>query len=181
MAKERLETYILAAEVTEGRKQRSPVARRKRANRELTREQVHAIKKGRKLLRKELKAKGLKSKEDFELTANSMGLYFDKSRFLVWLLWLLHGRGLWALLGALLVMLATLFLYSIVTQLQGHFTVNMSNGLFREGFLLSETKDFVNPVPQLFCTPAENVPCISIANLPESLDDIDGQHNAFGV
>ena len=178
MAKERLETYLLAAGVTEGKNQRRPICRRRRASKVLTREQVRAIKKGRKLLRKELKAKGLKSKEDFELTANNMGLYFDKSRFLVWLTWLLHGRGLWALLGALTLLMAALFLYSLVTQLQGHFTINMSDGLFREGFLLSETRDFANPVPQLFCTPAENVPCVSIANLPESLDDIDGQHNA---
>ena len=178
MAYEKLEVYLIAADVTEGKKQRRPIFKYRRATKVLTREQAKAIKKGRKVLRKEMKAKGLKSKEDFELTATNMGLYFDKSRFLVWLEWLLHGRGLWALAGALAALMLTLFAYATITQLQGHFTVNMSDGLFSEGFSLCETRDFANPVPQLFCTPAENVPCVSIANLPEFLDNIDGQHNA---
>ena len=173
----KLEDYILAAGNPVGREQNQPVGRRKRATEELTREQVRAIKKGRKLLRKEMRAKGLKDKSDFELTATNMGLYFDKPRWWMWLLWFFHGKGLWALLGALALLLLTLFLYSTVTQLQGHFTINMSDGLFREGFTLSETADFANPVTHLFCTPAENIPCISISNLPRNLDEIDGQHN----
>ena len=175
---EKLETYLIAADNPVGKKQRRPVFRRKRAGEELTREQVAAIKRGRKLLRKELKAKGLKEKSDFELTATNMGLYFDKHRWLLLWQWLFHGRGLWALLGALALLLLATFAYSVVTQLQGHFTINMSDGMFKEGFVLSETKDFANPTTHLFATPAEGVPCISISHLPEYLDTIDGQHNA---
>ena len=171
---ESLETYILAAENTEGKKQHL----RRRATEELTKEQVKAIKKGRKLLRKEMRAKGLKEKSDFELMAANLGLYFDKPRWLLWWKWFTHGKGLAMLLGALIALLAALFLYASVTQLQGHFTINMSNGLFDQGFILSETPDFANATTHLFCTPAENVPCVSISNLPESLDAIDGQHNA---
>ncbi len=174
---EKLENYLIAAEKTEGKKQRRPVLKRKRAGEVLTREQVRAIKKGRKVLRREMKAKGLKDKSDFELTASNMGLYFDKRRGLLWLRWLFHGKGLWALLGALLLLMLTLFVFSLISQLRGHFTINMSDGMFREGFVLSETKDFANPTTHLFCTPAEKVPCISISNLPEDLDEIDGQHN----
>ena len=175
---EKLETYILAAENEVGKKQRRPIFKRTRASKELTREQVAAIKKGRKLLRKELKARGIKEKSDFELTATNMGLYFDKHRWLLWLQWLLHGKGLAALIGALLLLLLATFAYSIITQLQGHFTINMSDGMFNEGFVLSETADFDNPVTHLFAMPAEGVPCISISHLPEYLDEIDGQHNA---
>ena len=160
----KLEQYLVAADNSAGKKQRG--WKRKRGGAELTREQVAAIKKGRKLLRKEMKAKGLKQKSDFELTASSMGLYLDKPSGLLWLKWLFHGRGLWALLGALLLLLLALFLFSAVTQMRGHFTINMSDGLFKEGFVLSETKDFRNPSTHLFCTPAENVPCISISHLP---------------
>lgn len=173
----RLEDYLIAAENLEGKPQRRKAFVRKRATVELTREQVKAIKKGRKLLRKEMRAKGIKEKSDFELTATNMGLYFDKSRLAAWLLWFFHGRALWALLGMLAALLLTLFLYSTITQLRGHFTINMSDGLFKEGFTLSETADFANPVTHLFCTPAENVPCISIGHLPDDLDEIDGQHN----
>lgn len=174
----RLEDYLVEADNPVGKEQRKLFFKRKRSGEVLTREQVKAIKEGRKLLRKEMKAKGLKEKSDFELTASNLGLYFDKHRWWLWLQWFFHGRGLWALLGALALLMATLFLYSTVTQMRGHFTINMSDGLFREGFVLSETADFENPTTQLFCTPAENVPCISISYLPEDLDTIDGQHNA---
>lgn len=175
---ERLEVYLIAADNPIGKKQRRPFFKRKRSGEVLTREQVIAIKKGRKVLRKEMKAQGLKNKSDFELTASNMGLYFDKHRWWLWLLWFFHGRGLLALLGALALLITTLFIYSTVTQMRGHFTINMSDGLFREGFVLSETADFANPTTHLFCTPAENIPCISISHLPEDLDTIDGQHNA---
>lgn len=174
----RLETYILAANNEEGKKQLRPFFKRKRATKVLTREQVKAIKAGRKLLRKEMKAQGLKDKSDFELTATNLGLYFDKHRLVLWLGWFFHGRGLFALLAALGLLLLATFAYSVVTQLQGHFTINMSEGMFREGFVLSETRDFKNPTTHLFATPAEGVPCISISHLPEHLDSIDGQHNA---
>lgn len=174
---EGLEFYLIAADNPIGKKQRRPIFKRKRANEVLTREQVAAIKKGRKLLRKEMKERGLKDKSDFELTATSMGLYFDKSRMLLWLLWLFHGKGLWALLGALALLLTAMSMFSAVTQMRGHFTINMSDRLFREGFVLSDTVGFENPTTQLFCTPAEGVPCISITSLPANLDEIDGQHN----
>lgn len=168
---------ITAVENTVGDTQRRPVFRRKRGGVELTRQQVKAIKRGRKLLRRDMKKRGLKRKEDFELMASGMGLYFDKGRGLLLLWWLFHGRGLWALAGAAAALMSLLFLYSTITQLKGHFTINMSDGLFREGFVLSETADFKNPTTHLFCEPAEDIPCISIRHLPKDLDDHEGQHN----
>lgn len=173
----KIEVYLLAAENPVGKKQRR-IFKRKRAGEVLTREQVKAIKQGRRLLKKEMKEWDLKTKEDFELMATSMGLYFDKHPFLAWLRWLFHGRGLWMLLGGLAALMAVLFGYSVVTQLQGHFTINMSTGLFREGFVLSDNVEFRNPTTNLFCTAAENVPCISISQIPLDIDTIDGQHNA---
>lgn len=164
-------------ENTVGDAQRRPLFRCKRGGVELTRQQVKAIKRGRKLLRKDMKRRGLKRKEDFDLVASGMGLYFDKSRGLLFLWWMLHGRGLWALAGAAAALMGVLFLYSTMTQLKGHFTINMSDGLFREGFVLSETADFKNATTHLFCEPAEDIPCISIRHLPEDLDDHEGQHN----
>ena len=174
MAK-RIEDYILAAENAEGKRQRRPFFRRRRSNVLLTREQVKAIKKGRKLLRKDLKKQGLKSKEDFEVIAASQGLYFDKNRFLVF--WWMRGCGLWALLGSILTLLGVMLLMSWITELRGHFTINMSEDLFREGFILSDTADFRNPTTYLFATPAEDVPCISINDIPLDVDEYEGEHN----
>lgn len=174
----RLEELILAAENPIGKKQRRIFFKKKRSGVLLTREQVAAIKLGRKLLRAEMKAKGLKDKEDFELTASSMGLYFDKHRFALLFPICCGGRGALALLGGLLLLLGALFLYSLVTQLQGHFTINMTDDMFREGFVLSDTVGFENPTTHLFAQPAENVPCVSIIHIPDNIDQIDGQHNA---
>lgn len=171
----KVEDYILAAEKTEGKPQRRKVLRRKRGNEDLTREQVKAIKKGRKLLRKELRKQGLKSREDFEVVATSQGLYFDKSRFLTF--WWMKGLGIWALLGATAALIGVLFLYAMVTQLQGHFTINMSTGMFKEGFVLADNRAFDNATTQLFSVPAENVPCVSISHIPATINDIDGSHN----
>lgn len=177
MAKRELDELLNAADIAVGKKQRRPLFKYKRAGEVLTRDQVKAIKEGRKLLRKQMKAEGMKKKSDFELTANGMGLYFDKRGFLG-LLWFFRGKGLLALLGAIAALAGVLYLFSAVTQMQGHFTINMSDEMFKEGFVLSETEDFANPTTQLFCTPAENVPCVSINNLPEDVDNYEGQHNA---
>ena len=171
------DTTLLNADNPVGTPQRRPFFRRKRAGVELTREQVAAIKLGRRQLRRELKERGIKGREEFNLMASGLGFYFDKSRLLLFLSWLLHGRGLWALAGAAAALVGVLFLYSTVTQLRGHFTINMSDGMFREGFVLSETEDFKNPTTHLFCEPAIDVPCISISHIPWNIDNYEGAHN----
>lgn len=168
---------MLAADNTDGKPQRRPFWKKRRGGIVLKREQVKAIKRGRKALRKEMKARGLKRRSDFNLAAASMGLYFDKNRLALLIPLLFKGRALWALLGALLALLAALFLYSTVTAMRGHFTINMSDGMFDEGFVLSETEDFANPTTHLFCEPAVDVPCISISHIPENIDNYEGQHN----
>ena len=143
----------------------------------LTKDEVQAIKLGRRKLRKELKARGIKSRKEFELTASSLMLYFDKQKRFGLLIWLFHGRGLWALAGALAALLLATFAFSLVSQIQGMFTINMSDGMFREGFSLSETKDFDNPTMRLFCEAVEEVPCFSITDIHSDVNDHDGQHN----
>ena len=158
-----------------GKPQRGPF-KRKRAGVVLTREEVKEIKKGRKLLRKEMRQRGIKSKREFELVAGSLGLYFDKRSGILG--WLLHGRGLWALLGALLALLFLFFLFSLITLMRGRFTINLSDGMFKEGFVLSETEDFAVKAVSLMCEPATDVPCISIIQIDEDVNEIDGQHNS---
>ncbi len=154
--------------------QRRLLFKKKRAGVVLSREEVKAIKEGRKKLRKEMRAQGLKSKKDFELTASSLGLYFDKNNpFLAWL-W---SHWLASLLGLLAAFLLILFLFSIVQYLRGHYTINLSEGMFREGFTLSETEDFLQPTTQLFAAPQDNVPCVSISQIPLDIDEIDGEHH----
>ena len=172
-----LKDHILASNKTDGKAQRRPIFRRKRGTEELTREQVKAIKKGRKMLRRDLKKQGLRSKADFELMASSMGLYFDKG-WLAALLILLGRWWPWMLAGSAAAALAAMALLSAVTEMRGHFTINMDDDMFREGFVLAETADFKNPTTYLFATPAEDVPCISISDIPVDVDSsYEGTHN----
>lgn len=89
---DRLEVYMLAADNPVGRKQLRPIFRRKRNKKVLTREQVVAIKRGRKALRKDMKERGMKRLQDFDEMANSLGLFFDR-KGLLWPLLLWFSKG----------------------------------------------------------------------------------------
>ena len=111
----------------------------------LTKGQIKDIKLRRKILRQEMKEMGIKDRREFEVMASGMNLYFDKSGRLATLRLLLQGKGSLLLLGMALAVVLALFGISWVTSLRGHFTINMSEGMFREGFTLCETPDFKNP------------------------------------
>ncbi len=147
----------------------------------LSEDEVQMIKHGRKRIRKEMRESGIRSRKEFEQMASGMGLYFDKRRGWAFLLWLLRGKFLWLLLGSLLTLLAVLFLFSLVTKMKGHFTVNLTDDLFEEGFIIAEAKDekgeLINATAYLYGDPLLNTPCISITSLPEGLDLVDGSHN----
>ena len=165
------------AEAYKDDREQTRLFKHRRANQVLTEGEVRAIKMGRKKLRMELKARGITKKKDFELIASSMGLYFDRRRGLLWFLWFFHGKGLATLLGALAALLAALFLFSSVTEMQGHFTINLSDGMFREGFSLCDEVTFENPSMRLYSMPAVDVPCVSVVDIEPDVDDVDGAHN----
>lgn len=172
---ERETVQELPPEELSDRKQRR-LFKKRRAGIVLKETEVKAIRAGRKKLRREMRARGIYSRKEFELTASSLGLYFDTSRFLGLLLWLFHGRGLWALLGAAALLMLALFLFSLVSQMRGHFTINLTDDLFREGFTLSQTQDFAAPTTRLFAEPTVDVPCISVMDIAEDVYSVDGQY-----
>lgn len=150
------------------------IFKKQRAGVDLTKEEIKAIKQGRKKLRKEMRAKGMKTRREFEMTAGTLGLYFDKhNKLFPWI----FNHWLGTLLGSFAAFLAILFLFSAVQYMRGHYTVNLSEEMFKEGFTLSDSKDFRNPTTQLFASPADEVPCISISHIPIDIDEIDGEHN----
>ena len=161
---------------TSAQERKMPLFRKRRAGVLLTIEEVAAIRAGRKKLRQEMWQRGIRSRKEFELTASSLGLYFDKNRFWGLLLWFFHGRGLWALLGATALLFLALFLFSLVSQMRGHFTINLTDGMFREGFTLSETKDFKSVTTRLFAEPAEGVPCVSVVDIAQDVHTVDGKY-----
>ncbi|MBQ7873788.1 MAG: hypothetical protein IJ306_01305 [Oscillospiraceae bacterium] len=203
---EKLETYLIAADNPVGKKQLRPIFRRKRSGEVLTREQVSAIKRGRKILRREMKEQGLKRRIDFELTATNMGLYFDK-KGLLWpfFLWLIKDNTVLKVLATTAV-LTTAVTVSVpvvqqvieylteyidkiveqrVTEYQekevDRFTISLSDDMFNSGFTLSEDFTFENATSQLVAMSVEGVPCISIRDIPLDVNEGEGQYpdNSF--
>lgn len=164
-------------EIKKEQRQRG-IFKKKRAGEVLTKDEIRAIKAGRKKLRREMREMGIKSKKEFELTASGLELYFDKNKKSALFFWLFFGKGGWLLLAAGLLLLAALYAISFVTELKGHFTISLSDEMFRQGFTISETVGFENPTAHLFATPATDVPCISILQIPDTVDQVDGGHNA---
>ena len=198
---DRLEVYLLAAENPVGKRQLRPIFRRKRNKEVLTREQVVAIKRGRRVLRREMKEQGLKRRIDFEVTAQNLGLFFDRGR--IWgpfFLWLIRDNTAAKLLATTAVLTTTVtvtqpviqYVTQYVTQfvLQpvtqpvvqekevNRFTIDLHDGLYQSGFSLSETKDFKEPQSYLTCKPVEGIPCVSIRDIPKDVDTrAEGVHH----
>lgn len=142
----------------------------------LTRAEVKEIRKGRKKLRKEMKERKIYSKYEFEAMASALGLYFDKKKGLLFLLFS-GGRGIWVLLGAALLTVLALFAMATVSQMRGYFTINLSDKMYTQGFVLSETEDFSNPTSYLFTEPREVI-CVSLADIPGDVDEGEGLHES---
>ena len=192
---ERLEVYLLAADNPIGKRQLRPIFRRKRSKQVLTREQVTAIKRGRRVLRKEMKERGLKRWIDFDQTATNLGLYFDR-KGLLWplILWFAKGNTAMKILATTTVLTTVMtviepvieYVTEYVTQYvieyvteyvtdyldKDRFTVNLSHDMLNTGFELSETPNFEDPRQSLFALPITSVPCISISQIPHNVADL---------
>ena len=151
--------------------------KRRRGGIRLTYGQIREIKEGRRALRRQMKQEKVYTHQDFEATASSLGLYFDKGRFLVLWLWLWHHGALVALLSAAGLTMTALYAFSTMTAMRGHFTINLAGNLVDQGFELSNTADFANPTARIYGTPVEDAPCISIVDISKDVDKIDGSHN----
>lgn len=151
--------------------------KRKRGGVVLTKEEIREIKEGRKKLKAELRKMGEKSRKEFELTASSLGLYFDKAKPGALFAWLFATKGFWLLLLTSVLLVMAISGFALLAEMKGHFTISMSDDMFKEGFTISEEPDFLSKTSHLFATPAVDVPCISIVDIPENVDNIDGEHN----
>ncbi len=156
----------------------------------LTRKEKKEIRIKRRALRKDLRSRGIKSREEFEIIARQLGLvYGDDDKFLVMPWWWRLGRfigglgikGFLGFLGALALLLTILFAYASLANQKGNFTISVNGDLLRVGFDLSDTEDFKNPKVRLASEILHEVNAISIQDLPDNLDDAEGSHNLDNV
>jgi len=140
------------------------------------------VKKARKILRRDLRDRGITKRQEFEQIAWEMGLTLDeKRRGLIWwwwrfCRWVAHIGWKLLLLGGLAALLTT-FLASYITESAGSFTINLTGNMLRRGFTLSETFDFKRTSSRLFSEKTKDISNITVGDIPENVNDIDGPHN----
>ncbi|NCB52309.1 MAG: hypothetical protein EOM54_10560 [Clostridia bacterium] len=139
----------------------------------------------RKKLRRELKAKGIKSGVEFETIARDLGLVLDggkRAGLLTFLHYrwaaILSGLGIKSLMLAGGAALTLLFMVSALADKAGSFTVNLTADMLQAGFVLSETRDFDREESRLFSEEIEDVNNITLEDIGADVDEMDGSHNA---
>lgn len=82
------------------------------------------------------------------------------------------------LLLGLLLLVAALFILSFMQEKMGNFTINLNRlELFRKGIAIAADRDFTQPTARLVAGAVPEATNVSIDDLPEDLDEIDGDHN----
>lgn len=81
-------------------------------------------------------------------------------------------------LFALVCVVAFLFILAFMQEKMGNFTINLNRlELYRKGIAISPTGDFEEPTARLSVNVVQDATNITLADLPENLDEIDGDHN----
>ena len=84
--------------------------------------------------------------------------------------------SLWFL--GLLLAVAVLFITAFMQEKMGNFTINLNRlELFRKGIAIADEGYFENPTARLVANTVVDATNISIDDLPDNIDEIDGGHN----
>ena len=84
--------------------------------------------------------------------------------------------SLWFL--GLLLAVAVLFITAFMQEKMGNFTINLNRlELFRKGIAISDEAYFEKPTARLVADTVLDATNISIDDLPEDIDEVDGNHN----
>lgn len=79
---------------------------------------------------------------------------------------------------ALILLVAVLFILSFMQEKMGNFTINLNRlELYRKGIAISADADFSDPTARLVASSVPEATNVSVDELPDNLDDIDGDHN----
>lgn len=166
-------------------------AAERKAEREAKRAQVKEVWQKRKEMRKDLKLNGIKGRADTEFFAKEVGLEYPEGTFMrgvttvsAWLsraaVMIKASITLKSVLAILAAILAGTFIVAYITEEKGHFTINLTADMLREGFQISENPDFATPSTRLFAEEIENSNATSVYEINRNVNDIDGSHNGPG-
>ena len=79
---------------------------------------------------------------------------------------------------SMLLLVAVLFIFAFMQEKMGNFTINLNRlELYRKGISIADNGDFDGATARLTASTVEDATNISIDDLPEGIDDLDGSHN----
>ena len=82
------------------------------------------------------------------------------------------------LLLVLMLVVCILFVTAFMQEKMGNFTINLNRlELYRKGISISDSGDFENATARLTASNVKDATNISIEDIPEDVDDIEGGHN----
>ena len=163
----------------------------KKAAKEAKKAEVKRVKEGRKELKKDLRLNGVRKRSEFEFFAEDLDLSYPEGTWQATMTkFAARVSRTYALVKAsitlksvlifLLILLAATFLIAYITEEKGHFTINLTADMLRDGFQISEDKDFTKTATRLFADEIANSNATSIYEINRKVADIDGSHNGPG-
>lgn len=88
----------------------------------------------------------------------------------------LDKLSIWFL--SLTLIVTIIFIFSFMQEKMGNFTINLNRlELYRKGVTISADSVFTNPTARLTANAISDATNISMNDLPEDINDIDGDHN----
>ena len=91
---------------------------------------------------------------------------------------LLRLDRLHLILLAMMLTVAILFITAFMQEKMGNFTINLNRlELYRKGVSISDTGDFKDATARLTANTVQDATNMSIDDLPDNIDEIDGNHN----
>ena len=82
------------------------------------------------------------------------------------------------ILLSLMLLVCILFVAAFMQEKMGNFTINLNRlELYRKGISIADNGDFDGATARLTASTVEDATNISIDDLPEDIDDLDGSHN----
>lgn len=79
---------------------------------------------------------------------------------------------------ALVVFVGFLFILSFMQEKMGNFTINLNRlELYRKGIAIASTGNFEEPTARLSVNTVQDATNITLSDIPENVDEIDGDHN----
>ncbi len=85
---------------------------------------------------------------------------------------------LYILLTVLIFIVMILFIAAFMQEKMGNFTINLNRlEMYRKGIAISADGEFTEPTARLIASSVQDVTNISMADLPENLDELEGDHS----